>query len=174
MRADEAQGPETVARSTRGGRKLPSVGAGAEVCAAAVEGMTPEGQRLMEAVVERGNLWLAYQRVVENKGAPGVDGLTVAEFKGHLKVHWPRIRAALLEGRYVPQPVRAVDIAKLSGGVRTLGIPVLVDRLVQQALNQVALADLRAGVLGGELRLPSGAKRATGGTQGAGARAGRA
>jgi RNA-directed DNA polymerase len=99
--------------------------------------MTPEGQRLMEAVVERGNLWLAYQRVVENKGAPGVDGLTVSEFKGHLKVHWPRIRAALLEGRYVPQPVRAVDIAKLSGGVRTLGIPVLVDRLVQQALNQV-------------------------------------
>jgi RNA-directed DNA polymerase len=99
--------------------------------------MTPEGQRLMEAVVERGNLWLAYQRVVENKGAPGVDGLTVSEFKGHLKVHWPRIRAALLEGRYLPQPVRAVDITKLSGGVRTLGIPVLVDRLVQQALNQV-------------------------------------
>jgi RNA-directed DNA polymerase len=99
--------------------------------------MTPEGQRLMQAVVERGNLWLAYQRVVENKGAPGVDGLTVAEFKGYLKVHWSRIRAALLEGRYVPQPVRAVDIAKPSGGVRTLGIPVLVDRLIQQALNQV-------------------------------------
>jgi RNA-directed DNA polymerase len=99
--------------------------------------MTPEGQRLMEAVVERGNLWLAYQRVVENKGAPGVDGLTVAEFKAYLKVHWPRIRAALLEGRYIPQPVRAVDIAKPSGGVRTLGIPTLVDRLIQQALNQV-------------------------------------
>jgi len=99
--------------------------------------MTPEGQRLLEAVVERGNLWLAYQRVVENKGAPGVDGLTVAQFKGHLKVHWPHIRAALMEGRYIPQPVRAVDIAKLSGGVRTLGIPTLVDRLIQQALNQV-------------------------------------
>jgi RNA-directed DNA polymerase len=99
--------------------------------------MTPKGQRLMEAVVERGNLWLAYQRVVENKGAAGVDGLTVAEFKGHLKVHWPRIKAALLEGRYLPRPVRAVDIAKPSGGVRTLGIPTLVDRLVQQALNQV-------------------------------------
>jgi RNA-directed DNA polymerase len=99
--------------------------------------MTPEGQRLMQAVVERGNLWLAYRRVVENKGAPGVDGLTVAEFKGHLKVHWPHIRVALLEGRYLPQPVRAVDIAKPSGGVRTLGIPTLVDRLIQQALNQV-------------------------------------
>jgi RNA-directed DNA polymerase len=99
--------------------------------------MRPEGQRLLEAVVERGNLWLAYQRVVGNKGAPGVDGLTVAEFKGYLKVHWPRIRQALLEGRYIPQPVRAVDLTKLSGGVRTLGIPVLVDRLIQQALNQV-------------------------------------
>ena len=75
--------------------------------------------------------------MVENKGAPGVDGLTVAEFKGHLKVHWPHIRVALLEGRYLPQPVRAVDIAKPSGGVRTLGIPTLVDRLIQQALNQV-------------------------------------
>jgi RNA-directed DNA polymerase len=99
--------------------------------------MAPEGQRLMEAVVERGNLWLAYQRVVENKGAPGVDGLTVAEFKAHLKVHWPRIRAALLEDRYIPQPVRAVDLPKPSGGVRTLGIPTLVDRLIQQALHQV-------------------------------------
>jgi RNA-directed DNA polymerase len=99
--------------------------------------MAPEGQRLMEAVVERGNLWLAYQRVVENKGAPGVDGLTVAEFKAHLKVYWPRIRAALLEDRYIPQPVRAVDLPKPSGGVRTLGIPTLVDRLIQQALHQV-------------------------------------
>ena len=137
MRANEAQGPETVARSTGGGRKLPSGEVGAEACAASVDGMTLEGQRLMEAVVERGNLWLAYQRVVENKGAPGVDGLTVAEFKAHLKVHWPRIRQALLDGQYLPQPVRAVDIAKLSGGVRTLGIPTLVDRLIQQALNQV-------------------------------------
>jgi RNA-directed DNA polymerase len=137
MRADEAQGPETVARVGEGGRNLPRPGTGAEAGAAAVDGMTPEGQRLLEAVVERGNLWLAYQRVVENKGAPGVDGLTVAEFKGHLKVHWPRIRQALLDGRYIPQPVRAVDLTKLSGGVRTLGIPTLVDRLIQQALNQV-------------------------------------
>ena len=116
MRANEAQGPETVARSTGGGRNLPSVEPGAEAGTANVDGMTPEGQRLLEAVVERGNLWLAYQRVVENKGAPGVDGLTVSEFKAHLKVHWPRIRQALLEGRYIPQPVRAVDIAKPRAG----------------------------------------------------------
>jgi group II intron reverse transcriptase/maturase len=92
---------------------------------------------LMEAAVERGNLWLAYQRVVENKGAPGVDAIGVSEFKGHLKQHWPAIKANLLTGRYVPAPVRRVDIPKPQGGVRTLGIPTLTDRLIQQALHQV-------------------------------------
>jgi group II intron reverse transcriptase/maturase len=92
---------------------------------------------LMEAVVERGNLMLAYQRVVENKGAAGVDALTVAELKDHLKRHWPTIRAKLLAGTYQPQPVRRVDIPKPQGGVRTLGIPTVVDRLIQQALHQV-------------------------------------
>ena len=92
---------------------------------------------LMEAVVERGNLRLAYQRVVENKGAAGVDGITVREFKAHLKQHWPTIRAKVLAGGYMPSPVRRVDIAKPQGGVRTLGIPTLTDRLIQQALHQV-------------------------------------
>jgi group II intron reverse transcriptase/maturase len=92
---------------------------------------------LMEAVVERGNLMLAYQRVVENKGAAGVDALTVTELKDHLKRHWPTIRASLLAGTYQPQPVRRVDIPKPQGGVRTLGIPTVVDRLIQQALHQV-------------------------------------
>ena len=92
---------------------------------------------LMEAVVERGNLMLAYQRVVENKGAAGVDQLAVSELKDHLKRHWPTIRARLLAGTYQPQPVRRVDIPKPQGGVRTLGIPTVVDRLIQQALHQV-------------------------------------
>jgi len=92
---------------------------------------------LMEAVVERGNLWLAYERVVENKGAAGVDELTVAELKDHLKRHWPTIRARLLAGDYRPLAVRRVDIPKPQGGVRTLGIPTVVDRLIQQALHQV-------------------------------------
>ncbi len=92
---------------------------------------------LMEAVVERGNLKLAYQRVVENKGAAGVDQLVVSELKDHLKRHWPRIRARLLAGVYQPQPVRRVDIPKPQGGVRSLGIPTVVDRLIQQALHQV-------------------------------------
>lgn len=99
-----------------------------------------EASGLMEAVVERGNLKLAYQRVVENKGAAGVDDITVSELKGHLKQHWPQIRAKLLAGVYVPQSVRRVDIPKPDGGVRTLGIPTAVDRLIQQALNQVLSA----------------------------------
>src|SRR6266516_3369903 len=92
---------------------------------------------LMEAVVERGNLKLAYQRVVENKGAAGVDGLALAELKDHLKQHWPTIRARLRTGDDWPMAVRRVDIPKPQGGVRTLGIPTVVDRLIQQALHQV-------------------------------------
>ena len=92
---------------------------------------------LMDAVCERGNLWLAYERVVKNKGAAGVDGIGVAEFKDHLKRHWPAIKAKLLAGSYRPSPVRRVDIAKPQGGTRTLGIPTLTDRLIQQALHQV-------------------------------------
>lgn len=91
----------------------------------------------MERVVERSNLWLAYRRVVKNQGAPGVDDLTVAELKDWLKVHWPSVKQALLEGRYLPHPVRRVDIPKPSGGVRTLGVPTVVDRLIQQALHQI-------------------------------------
>jgi len=91
----------------------------------------------MEEVVERSNLKLAYQRVVENKGAPGVDDVSVPEFKGWLKMHWPSVKIALLEGRYLPRPVRRVDIPKPSGGMRMLGVPTVIDRLIQQALHQV-------------------------------------
>jgi RNA-directed DNA polymerase len=116
---------------------------GADACAeadVATRAWTKAGvatTSLMEAVVERGNLKLAYQRVVENKGAAGVDQLAVSELKDHLKRHWPTIRARLLAGVYQPQPVRRVDIAKPQGGVRTLGIPTVVDRLIQQALHHV-------------------------------------
>lgn len=92
---------------------------------------------LMEAVVERGNLMKAYERVVRNKGAAGVDGLGIAEFKHHLKQHWPTIRGRLVAGSYRPQAVRRVDIPKPQGGTRTLGIPTLTDRLIQQAMHQV-------------------------------------
>jgi group II intron reverse transcriptase/maturase len=91
----------------------------------------------MEQVVDLGNMRSAYLRVVENRGAPGVDDVPVTELRGWLKEHWPSVKAALLEGRYIPQPVRAVDIPKPTGGTRTLGVPTVVDRLVQQALHQV-------------------------------------
>jgi len=96
-----------------------------------------ETSGLMEAVCERGNLWLAYERVIRNKGAAGVDGIGVSEFKVHLQQYWPTIKARLLAGSYIPQAVRRVDIPKPQGGVRTLGIPTLTDRLIQQALHQV-------------------------------------
>jgi len=107
--------------------------------------MKAESNGLMEAVCERGNLMLAYQRVVRNKGAAGVDGIGVAELKGHLKRHWPTLKAKLLAGTYIPQAVRQVDIPKPQGGVRTLGIPTLTDRLIQQALHQVLLPIFEAG-----------------------------
>jgi RNA-directed DNA polymerase len=123
-----AQGSEPAAREPA---------RGVEVETAAVGRTKSEDCATMERVVERANVWLAYQRVVRNKGAAGVDGVTVAEFKDWLVVHWPSVKKALLEGRYLPRPVRRVDIPKPSGGVRTLGIPTLVDRLIQQALHQV-------------------------------------
>jgi RNA-directed DNA polymerase len=93
--------------------------------------------RLLEQVVQRRNLLVAYGRVVRNGGAPGIDGLTVEELESYCREHWPRIREALLSGTYVPQPVRRVEIPKPTGGTRTLGIPTVLDRLIQQALLQV-------------------------------------
>jgi RNA-directed DNA polymerase len=79
----------------------------------------------------------AYDRVRRNKGAPGVDGMTVEALKPYLKAHWPEIKQQLLDGHYCPQPVRKVEIPKPGGGVRMLGIPCVLDRLIQQALHQV-------------------------------------
>ncbi|MEX3946017.1 group II intron reverse transcriptase/maturase [Paraburkholderia sp. BR10937] len=94
--------------------------------------------RLMEEVCERENLKQALKRVKSNKGAPGVDGMTVQALPAYLREHWPTIRASLLEGTYQPQPVRRVEIPKPDGGgVRKLGIPSALDRLVQQAVLQV-------------------------------------
>lgn len=110
---------------------------GAEIGTAADGQTKAEGLRQMEAVVERCNLWQAYERVMRNKGAAGVDGLTVFELKAWLQQHWPSVKAALLKGDYMPTAIRKVDIPKPNGGVRTLGIPTVLDRLIQQALLQV-------------------------------------
>jgi RNA-directed DNA polymerase len=96
---------------------------------------------LMEAVVERENLKKALAQVKRNKGAPGIDGMTVEALGAYLKEHWLMIRAQLLEGNYKPQPVRRVEIPKASGGMRPLGIPTVLDRFIQQAVMQVLQAD---------------------------------
>jgi RNA-directed DNA polymerase len=95
------------------------------------------GGGLMERVVSRANLMAALKRVEQNKGSPGVDGMTTTELKPHLMTAWPRLREELLAGRYKPQPVRRVEIPKSGGGVRELGIPTVVDRFIQQAIAQV-------------------------------------
>ena len=95
----------------------------------------------MEAVVARENLKKALAQVKRNKGAAGADGMSVADLPAYLKEHWPTIRAQLLDGTYKPQPVRRVEIPKASGGQRPLGIPTVLDRLIQQAVMQVLQAD---------------------------------
>ena len=90
----------------------------------------------MEAVITRENLMLAYQRVVENKGTAGVDNLSVAELKPWLKKNWRSVRQALIDGNYQPRAIRRMDIPKPDSGVRTSGIPTVVDRLIQQAVQQ--------------------------------------
>ena len=93
--------------------------------------------RLMEKVVERSNLKRALERVEGNKGASGVDNMRVEELCPYLKEHWDDIKQELLEGTYKPAPVRRVEIPKQDGGVRLLGIPTVLDRFIQQAIQQV-------------------------------------
>ena len=92
---------------------------------------------LMEEVCHRENLLKAWQQVRANKGSPGVDGRTIEATADFLRTQWPIIREQLLQGTYKPQPVRRVEIPKPDGGVRKLGIPTVVDRLIQQAILQV-------------------------------------
>lgn len=97
---------------------------------------TTRQTRLMEIILERNNMRRAVKRVIKNKGAPGVDGMTVRKVKKYLYRHWDKITQALLDGTYSPMPVLRKEIAK-PGGVRLLGIPVVLDRVIQQAVAQV-------------------------------------
>jgi group II intron reverse transcriptase/maturase len=91
---------------------------------------------LLEKTLERENMKRAYQRVKQNGGAPGVDGMTVTMLAEYLKTNWVAIKEQLLQGTYCPQPVKRVEIPKPGGGMRALGIPTVLDRLIQQALLQ--------------------------------------
>jgi RNA-directed DNA polymerase len=92
---------------------------------------------LMTEVLHKENLKRALERVKRNKGAPGIDGMTVDELGAHLKANWPSIRAQLVAGSYQPKPVKRVEIPKPDGRKRLLGIPTVVDRFIQQAVAQV-------------------------------------
>ena len=92
---------------------------------------------LWERIFSRGNLFQALERVQSNKGAAGVDGMTVEALPEHLKANWESIRAKLEAGTYQPSPVRRVEIPKPNGGVRLIGIPTVQDRLIQQAMHQI-------------------------------------
>ena len=102
-------------------------------------------QQLMEEVCERENCLQALKRVKSNKGSAGIDGMKVDQLSGYLKEHWPVIREQLLSGTYRPQPVKRVDIPKPDGGMRKLGIPTVLDRMVQQAILQVLQRKWDAG-----------------------------
>lgn len=113
-------------------------GLGASRVTARREHPGPETEQLLETVVERENMWLGLKQVERNRGAAGVDKMTVEQLRPYLREHWLRIKEELLAGKYQPQPVRKVEIPKPGGkGMRMLGIPTVIDRLIQQALHQV-------------------------------------
>ena len=96
-----------------------------------------DGINLINKVVADGNLWRAYEKVKSNKGAPGIDGITVYQLKGHMVKHYEPLKRKLKDGTYQPQPVKRVAIPKPDGSKRYLGIPCVLDRVVQQAILQV-------------------------------------
>jgi group II intron reverse transcriptase/maturase len=131
----KAERPERAGRV--GGGTAEGTGAGArQTIPASGEKAGDGASELMEEVLRRGNLKAAYKRVVKNGGAGGVDGRSVDDLKEQLRADWPRIREQLLRGSYEPSPVRKVEIPKPGGGKRTLGIPTVMDRMIQQALHQ--------------------------------------
>lgn len=120
-------------------RELPLAMPEEERCVEEPDDSPPEtsASSLLAQVLERSNLIRALKQVQRNRGAAGVDGMTVDELSAYLKVHWPRIRVELLEGRYRPKPVKRVLIPKPDGRYRKLGIPTVLDRFIQQAIAQV-------------------------------------
>src|SRR5436190_13723870 len=106
-----------------------------ETIVATAEPKSPAStEHLMEAICDPDNIEAALDAVVRNKGAPGIDGITVKQLPAILKARWPEIEDQLLQGRYQPQPVRRVRIPKPDGGTRNLGIPTVIDRVIQQAI----------------------------------------
>ena len=125
------------ARAEGGGRNRPEQAQGVYVLPRATGSSDPEAQALLEQIVAPENMRRAWQQVKRNKGAAGVDGRTIDETASLLRQYWNEIRERLLDGSYQPQPVLRVEVPKPGGGVRKLGVPTVLDRLIQQAASQV-------------------------------------
>jgi RNA-directed DNA polymerase len=120
------------------GRNLQGQREGASNTTVKEEQSNPNTTQLMEEVVERNNMTLALKRVEQNKGASGIDNMPIEELRNVLKTQWPILKEQLLNGSYHPKPVKRVEIPKPGGsGMRKLGIPTVIDRLIQQALHQI-------------------------------------
>ena len=136
-RRDAGKRAEKLERAGKvGGGTAEDTGAARQAATAPGEQAGEGASGLMEEVLRRENLMAAYRRVVRNKGAGGVDGRSVDDLKHQIRADWSQIREALLSGTYRPSPVRKVEIPKPGGGVRMLGIPTVMDRMIQQALLQ--------------------------------------
>lgn len=98
--------------------------------------MQGKKSRMLEEILNRRNIEKALEQVMRNKGSNGIDGMQTDELREYLKTNWQRLRMEILEGSYEPSPVRKVEIPKPQGGVRTLGIPTVIDRMLQQAISQ--------------------------------------
>ncbi len=134
--ASKAEKPERP--TSGGGGTAPDVGFEDQADTAREENSGDESTGLIEEVLRRENMLKAYQRVERNDGAPGVDGMTVEQLAGHCREHWERVRQLVRSGGYEPQAIRKVEIPKPDGkGTRTLGIPTVMDRMIQQAVLQV-------------------------------------
>ena len=141
MTTTDADGGTEMSRTPTGDSGRKSLEQEASASSVTAEPMPrPEAETgLLEMILSRENMMEALRRVEANKGAKGVDGLTVEHLRAHLVAHWVAIKEELLAGRYEPAPVRGVEIPKPGGGMRQLGIPTVVDRLIQQAMHQVLM-----------------------------------
>jgi RNA-directed DNA polymerase len=138
MDLENAQPQKSISETSATAKgETPSDGRRVEAESAVQGTERPGASGLMEVALTRSNLQAALKRVKQNKGSPGIDGMTVEDLPEHLRVHWPSLREQLLAGTYQPQPVRRHMIPKSGGGERELGIPTVLDRLIQQALLQV-------------------------------------
>jgi RNA-directed DNA polymerase len=119
------------------GRKPEAARVGGSNSPGGEEESGPREPDLIERMLERGNMLRAMQAVMANGGAAGMDGMEVGELRDYLRKHWAGLKEHILKGTYEPKPVRRVDIPKPGGGTRMLGIPTVIDRLIQQAIHQI-------------------------------------